>query len=334
VINELKIQIKSSDELVNYKDIEGTPELNESMMDRQRPDATWLTVDESNNIKGRCSLWWGNTPELNGEKVGAIGYFAADSEESASEILSHGIDELKNAGVKVAVGPMDGNTWNRYRYITQRGQEPSFFLEPDNPDKYPGYFKTAGFIPLAQYFSSKVGNLAEIDPKVESNEKKLAGSGITFRNIRLDEFDDELKSIYEISIGSFGNNFLYTPISEPDFVEQYTPIREYVHPHLVHFAEKENVPVGFIFSVPDLAQAQRGEKIDTVIAKSMAVVPEHRSGGLGGVLIAKSHQAALDLGYAKVIHALMYESNHSRKISDNYAKPFRRYTLFFRELDL
>jgi len=29
---------------------------------------------------------------------------------------------------------MDGSTWHRYRLPTERGAEPTFFLEPDNPE--------------------------------------------------------------------------------------------------------------------------------------------------------------------------------------------------------
>ena len=37
-----------------------------------------------------------------------------------------------------AVGPLDGSTWRRYRLVTERGVEPPFFMEPDNPDDWPG----------------------------------------------------------------------------------------------------------------------------------------------------------------------------------------------------
>ena len=50
----------------------------------------------------------------------------------------------------IAIGPVDGNTWQRYRLITEPGTEPPFFLEPDNPDAWPGQFTAAGFTPLAQ----------------------------------------------------------------------------------------------------------------------------------------------------------------------------------------
>ena len=43
----------------------------------------------------------------------------------------------------MAVGPMDGSTWRRYRFITERGAEPAFFLETYNPDVWPLNFTGA-----------------------------------------------------------------------------------------------------------------------------------------------------------------------------------------------
>ena len=54
--------------------------------------------------------------------------------------------------------------------------------------------------------------------------------------------------------------------------------------------------------------------------------------GLGNLLMARCQEAARALGFRRVIHALMHETNHSLKLSSRYAKPFRRYTLFARRL--
>jgi hypothetical protein len=55
--------------------------------------------------------------------------------------------------------------------------------------------------------------------------------------------------------------------------------------------------------------------------------------GLGNVLVARCQQAARALGFRRAIHALMHESNNSRNLSAHYAKPFRRYTIFARDLE-
>jgi GNAT superfamily N-acetyltransferase len=102
---------------------------------------------------------------------------------------------------------------------------------------------------------------------------------------------------------------------------------------LILIAEQASQPIGFMFALPDLLQAQRGQPIDTVILKTVAVHPDYRSFGLGSLLLDRCVEIARKLGYTRAIHALMHESNHSRKISSRYeAQIIRQYALFAREL--
>src|SRR4051812_22604108 len=62
----------------------------------------------------RCSIWWQHVPQFPNGKIGLIGHFEARDEPSARGILDSACDHLKDHGCTVAVGPMDGSTWNRY----------------------------------------------------------------------------------------------------------------------------------------------------------------------------------------------------------------------------
>ena len=74
-------------------------------------------------------------------------------------------------------------------------------------------------------------------------------------------------------------------------------------------AEHEDRPVGFLFGVGDMNQASRGEPIDTLVVKSLAILPDRRYAGLGTVLLDRCQQAAHRLGFRRAIHALMREGN-------------------------
>jgi GNAT superfamily N-acetyltransferase len=100
----------------------------------------------------------------------------------------------------------------------------------------------------------------------------------------------------------------------------------------VLLAEAKDRVVGFLFAIPDLAQAARGQPIDTMIAKSMAVLPEYGGIGLGGVLMERAHAAGRSLGFRRSIHALMHQDNRSRRLSSRTARVIRRYTLYERLL--
>ena len=84
--------------------------------------------------------------------------------------------------------------------------------------------------------------------------------------------------------------------------------------------------------MPDAAQAARGEAVDTVVVKTLAVDPEARGAGLGGALVRAVQERARRKGYRRAIHALMHDGNASTRISRRLGRPIRRYALLGREL--
>ena len=326
------IEIKSPEETGRYA-APALPPFDARLFTRQAPDAHWIALDGDGRVRARASLWWTDTAPLPPHRLGVIGHFASDDAGATKEMLDHACRELQQRGCTLAVGPMDGNTWRRYRLLTERGPEPVFFLEPDNPDEWPHWFSAAGFAPLATYFSSVCNDLSIEDPRIPRITGRLEGEGVRLRSINPDDFTNELRRIYDVSRESFKANFLYTPIGEIEFLAQYEPVRSHVRPELVLLAEQSERVVGFAFGLPDLAQAERGVNVDTAILKTLAVRPGRAGAGLGGVLMAHFHRAARQLGFQRVIHALMHESNSSLNLSGRYAKPFRRYMLWARVLN-
>lgn len=298
---------------------------------RQKPDELLLAWEGAQPV-ARCGLWWSAAPPLAGHKLGAVGHYWAANADAGTAVLNAACDRLAVEGCTLAVGPMDGNTWQRYRLVTERGTEPQFFLEPHNPDDWPDHFRAAGFAALAEYHSSLAENLADRDPRSAETARRLSERGISVRNVDLARFEDELRRAHALSLISFADNFLYTPISADDFLSQYVPIRNYVRPELVLLAEAGAELVGFLFAIPDLLQLKRTGACDTAIAKTIAVHPKYAGIGLGGYLMDRAHAAMCAGGYRRAVHALFHADNRSGRISRRTANIVRSYTLFGRPL--
>lgn len=296
------------------------------------PDAHRICLDPRDVPRAHCSLWWQHVPTYGIERIGLIGHFAAVDETAAARLLTHACGELLGRGCTLAVAPMDGNTWRRYRFVTERHAEPRFFLEPDNPDAWPQYFENAGFGPFAHYSSALNEHLKARETRAARTADRWRQREIHIRPLALDRFEQELAAIYALSTSSFSKNFLYTPISETEFVAQYRKIQPYVRPELTLLAQLGERLVGFLFALPDALQAARGQRIDTFIVKTIAVLPDRGYTGLGGWMAARVHEIAHELGYRRAIHALMHDANRSRNISKHYARPMRGYTLYVRRL--
>ena len=296
------------------------------------PDEFQRFEEHGSDGDAEASAWWMHVPGVPGERVGVIGGFAATSIEAARRVLSFAEAELKRRGCTVAVGPMDGYTWRRYRFVTDPGTEPPFFMEPTNPAEWPAWWRTAGFEPLAEYYSSATDDLATRDPRLDGAAARMSAAGISIRPLDPAQFEEDLARIYDVSVVSFQENYLYTPLPREDFFTQYRAIQARVKTELVLLAEQGGKPVGYVFAVPDYAQAQRGEPVTTVIVKTLAVLPARANAGLGALLLGRVHEAAQSLGFTRAIHALMHETNKSRNLSARYAHTIRRYTLFSKRI--
>lgn len=288
--------------------------------------------DAEGRLIGRCSLWRAHDDHGAPTTIGLIGHYAAADAAAGSELLEHATTWHHANGCDRVIGPMDGSTWHRYRLLTERGTEPPFFLEPDNPDDWPEHFTDAGFVPLATYFSALNPDLTRCDPRSDQRRAELERDGIILRRIDVERFEAELAAIHELSLVAFARNPLYSPIGLDDFLASYTPIRPHLVPELVLLAERGGQLVGFIFAIPDLLEPARGEPQRTAIVKSMAVHPACGGNGLGGLLMDDCQQAARKLGFERAIHALMHETNRSRSISARYGATIRRYTLYEKAL--
>ena len=325
------IELDADDALPEARTDRGIGFLSDPDRSAHAPDRHLVAV-EGGSLVARCSCWWTGAPRRVDERIGAIGHYAAASHAAGAALLARACEVLAGAGCTLAVGPMDGTTWRRYRFITERGEAPPFFLEPDNPDDWPAHWTSSGFAPLATYTSAVNDDLDVRDPRREAARDATRRAGIVIRPFDPARADEELRRIFQLSLRAFAANVLYTPLREAEFMAGNRALLPYAQPDTILLAERGPDLAGFMFAVPDVLQARRGETIDTIVLKTMAVEPSCRGLGLGGVLMDEVQQAARALGFRRAIHALMHESNRSRVLSDRYARTIRRYTLFSRPL--
>jgi GNAT superfamily N-acetyltransferase len=301
---------------------------------RHAPDRHVLVLDAGGKLAARASCWWTAAPQLAAQRVGVIGHYAALDAVSGCDALDAACVELRGAGCSVAIGPMDGNTWRRYRFIVERGAEPSFFLEPDNDDAWPDHWLAAGFETLTMYTSALAENPVVDDGRIRDATARLAGHDIVVRDFDMGRAEEELRRIFALSLTGFRENYLYTPIGEAEFLEQNRRLLRAVRPDLVMVAERNGDAVGFLFALPDLNEARRTGTTSTMILKTMAVSPEVSGAGLGRLLVDLVLRRGATLGFRRAIFALMREDNRSQRISRHYARTMRRYALFSRNLTL
>ena len=287
-----------------------------------------------------------------GLPYGMIGFFEAvdgpAGEEAAAALLAEGVRWLRETGAGAVVGPMDGDTWHRYRLNAGPASEPPFLLEPYNPPYCPALWQAAGFRVLETY-ASTWADTATVVRRLEPRRREALIAGYRLRPFAALRFEDELAAIYELSTQVFAGNFLYTAISEDDFIDLYSGSRSLIDPGLIWFAEApQGEDVGFLFAYPDLFQAvaamrgrrdlaakirflwsRQGAGMPTAVnVKTLGVLPEHRRSGVGAALMHRVHVEALERGLKRANYCLFRVGNPSGDMAGKEAKPLRTYHLY------
>jgi GNAT superfamily N-acetyltransferase len=325
------IELSSAESAATLVDDRGIVPVPAADRQAHAPDVHLVAISNG-SLVGRCSCWWRRAPSLDGQRPGVIGHYAAATREAGALLLSRACARLSAAGCTVAIGPMDGNTSRPYRFIVERGDEPIFFLEPNNPDDWPLQWCSAGFSPMATYTSGVNDDLTVEGTSTATAIDRLTDAGISLRTFDAAHADAELRRIFALSLVSFQRNLLFTPPSEAEFLAQNAALLPVVRSELILLAERDGELIGFMFALPDVLQATRRARIDTIILKTVAVHPAFQGIGLGGVLMDLVQRSARRMGYVRAVHALIHERNVSRHISDRYARTVRRYALFSRIL--
>lgn len=277
----------------------------------------------------RVALWWSDVPPYAGGKVGCVGGMEVSDIEVGSSLLDESMRCLGERGCTVAIGPMDGNTWRTHRAVVASSGRPPFLLEPATPPLIAAVFRTAGFAALEHYTSSSVDLSA---PMTELRElaRRIEGNGVTIRSVKPARLGEELATIHELSLRAFRANFLYTPLSQAEFVRMYEAFGDRLVSEFVQLAECSGKLVGFVFACPDFLSAK---PIRTLVVKTLAVLPDRKYAGLGTLLVDRVQREARLRGFVEAIHALQRQDNQSLRISCRFgAEVFREYALFSKRI--
>lgn len=281
---------------------------------------------ENDKVVGRFAFYENPNLQYREEATACVGsYECIDNQDVSERLLQHAFQLAKEKGYTYLLGPMEGSTWNNYRF-SLHNKQPNFFLEPYHHTYYNQQFQAANFQPIARYISN-------LDEKLEVEESRLQQlgthfqkEGIIVRNIDLGNIEEELYRIGQFSIEAFAHNFLYTPIAPEDFVAKYSKVKALFQKELIWIVENEQQEIQAIsFSIKDHWDATG----KTVIIKSLARKKGSSLRGLGAFLIAKTYKTVKSLGYQKVIHAMMIQDNASVNLSEKYSgDAYKEYVLY------
>ena len=304
----------------------------------ERPSEIMIFMNENNNIAGSLHLWH-NRPNYNEKATSYIGNvnILEKYRKNETEIFNQIFENLKKEGIETIIGPLNGTTWNTYRYVTDKGHRSPFLMEPWNEDYYVELFEKLGFKPLAYYISTVMENMnpvqrGHLSKKIEKLKKFEYYRDTTVKSAENEDLIAVLNKVYDLTIEAFKNNFLYSELDREIFLKMYMSYEDKIVKKFFKMLYLKDELIGYVFGIPDYAELQYKEKIETMILKTIAISPRYNGKGMGYILIDELVKEAEHSGYKNVIYALMHEKNISKNIGSLLGDELRRYALFIKEL--
>mgnify|MGYP001179690535 CR=1 FL=1 len=283
------------------------------------------TVCKTTKPVARAALYQGKEMQWDGKSVWMVGnYECTDDEQVAGLLFERLFADAKAGGADYLIGPMNGSTWNNYRFSLAQ-DFPNFLLEPYHHLYYVNQFYSAGFEEVARYVSNVDTELACDWPELLEKERAFAREGVQIRSLNVDRLEAELDGLYPFIDVVFRDNRFYMPISREHFKAKYLATAPLIDRDYVLVAENPSGhPVGFVFSYDD-KYSQRGRSL---VIKTLARAKEKPYAGLGHVLANRVIRLARARGYRSVVHAFIVEQGDATRVSGNFTgRPYKKYVL-------
>jgi GNAT superfamily N-acetyltransferase len=255
---------------------------------------------------------------------GLVGLFASTDDSAVAAALVDGAAGwLGGRGLKVLRGPMAGDIWHRWRFMTSGFDTPSFPGEPRQPVYYPELFTAVGFAPVRTYSTKRITDLPTVLDRLRVAAGLNRKRGYTFRSLDRDHWDADMARLHELCRNSFASNWGVTSVSLEEFADIYNRwLRRVGADHVLLALDATGEVAGLGLAV--VAPA------DTLNIRTLAVLPGHHGYGLGQAITAELYQRAIDAGHTAVQHCLMGPDAPPQRWDGGLGRVTRTYTMYER----
>jgi len=284
------------------------------------------------------------------EKIGLFGYYEAPPDPAAGRMLLEAARVwLRAQGMTSMRGPWSfvSQEWG----LVIEGFEPSpVLMGPYNPPYYAEHFDDFGLTKvkdlLCWYISAAEGY--DIPARILTLTDRVAERyGVRIRPVDMKRYDEEVRTIVELSNSSIIDNWGYSPVTEAEVQAMARDLRPVIQPKGVLFAEdRAGRPIGFAIALPDVNALLRG--LDGRLfpigwARLLVGIPRLRRYRMFALGVVPEYQGkAVDSLLYRALYESLYAPDTWMEINyvleDNWpmingitklgAKPLRRYRVY------
>lgn len=263
------------------------------------------------------------------EKTVFFGFIDFPKDFKITKQLFKKIEEKAlNYSAKRIIGPVNYSTWFNYRWKISGFSEPNIFPEPSNPEYMTEFIKKLGYTLFKTYNSRCIKTE---DEKLQYYKKyfdEVKSKGFIFKKYKGSKIFFVIKNLYNLSVESFKDNILYSPISFKMFKNIYISgfkENKKIQP-IVDICFYKKQPIGFIFSY------KNPYTDNYFVWKTVGVKKDFRKKGIGSAFRYIVHRNAFENNCDFLFYHLFYEKNIVKKLGENGFTKIKKYGLFEKKL--
>lgn len=277
----------------------------------------------------------------------------ADDGAAVTALFDTIAERARAMGAAELVGPMNPDLHHDVGVqISGFGRRNAVFMGYQ-PAYYSRRLEEAGFEPLLDFDAWELRADSPEDPSLARLVARVErGGGIRIRCAEPSRFDEELVRFHHLYCASFTDHWGFTPPDWAEFRHLAGDLRHILRRGMALIAERDDAPVGFVLSVPDifsvlprqrsgritpllLARAcWRWRRLDAARVMIAGVLPAHRRLGVHLPLLHRLRHHLVELGYRRAEISWVMAGNRplQRVLPLLGARPIKRYRIYARRL--
>jgi GNAT superfamily N-acetyltransferase len=306
---------------------------------------------EGNETIGRVAAFVDNLAvEAWREPIGLFGYYECPDDPQAAQLL------LDTAREWLSVHDMQ-RMRGPWSFVSQEwgavveGYSPApVVMAPYNPAFYNDQFSKYGLNKVKDLlvYIIDAGEGYQIPERILILTDKVAERyKVHVRPLDMQNFNQEVKTIIELSNQSLADNWGFSPVTEAEVRAMAHDLKPIIHPKAVLFAEdRQGRPIGFAIAIPDVNQILKGingsllpfgwikmlwqlPRLTQYRMFALGVIPEYHGMGIDSLMYRALYEACYSPDIRVEINYVL-EDNYpmNNAILKLGAKPLRRYRVY------
>ncbi len=219
----------------------------------------FIAVDTSGAVVGRiAAIRNGMHLETHKDDTGFFGFFECVEDYDVASALFSAIEQWHiERGHRAVRGPTNP-TINDISGLLVNGfdRRPSILM-PYNHKYYKHFLRDFGFDRVmtmwAYYVHKKYVRTERLERGAHLVQRR--NPNVVIRPMNMKRFDEEAKTVLDIFNDAWSDNWGHVPMTEAEFKQLASEMKQVVDPQLVLILENDGVPIAFSITLPNLNEA-------------------------------------------------------------------------------